>query len=61
MGLCTIEYTDFDENWACLRRDMGVGDERLPFAVAVKNGKAKFAFANYNVGSVAQLTGLLRG
>lgn len=61
MGLCTIEYTDFDENWTCLRRDMGVGDERLPFAVAVKNGKAKFAFANYNVGSVAQLTGLLRG
>ena len=34
-GLCSIEYTDFDENWASLRRNMGVGDERLPFAVAV--------------------------
>jgi len=26
----------------------------------VKNGKAKFAFANYNVGSVAQLVGIIK-
>jgi len=59
-GLCSIEYTDFDENWVSLRRNMGVGDERLPFATAVKNGKAKFAFANYNVGSVALICSILK-
>ena len=59
MGLCSIKYTEFDEKWRNLRREMGEGDERLPFALAVKNGRARFSFANYNVGSVKILCNIL--
>ncbi len=44
-----------------LRRAMGVGDERLPFAVAVsRRNSALFAFANYNIRTAQRLLDILR-
>lgn len=43
-----------------LRRVMGIGDLRLPLAVAVSGaGEGLFAFANYSIGSAEALTDIL--
>ena len=44
-----VQWMDEKEIYQ-LHRDMQVGDERLPFAVAIdKNGFGLYAFANYNI------------
>lgn len=44
-----------------LRRALGVGDERLPFAAAVsRRNSGLFAFANYNIRTAQRLLSILR-
>ena len=50
------QYTQIDP----LRDCMGIGDHRLPFITAAKDGIGLFSFANYNVGTVSTLLNLLK-
>ncbi len=46
---------------AQLQEAMQVGDERMPFAMAVTSGfTGQYAFANYNIGTVETLLSILR-
>lgn len=57
-GLATLQCQNFDLV-DTLRDCMGVGDHRLPFITAVRDGIGLFSFANYNVGTVKTLLNLL--
>lgn len=57
-GLATLQHHNFDLV-DMLRDRMGIGDHRLPFITAVRDGIGLFSFANYNVGTVKTLLNLL--
>jgi transglutaminase-like putative cysteine protease len=49
------------EYLARLHQEMNVGDERLPFALAVAQGfLGRYAFANYNIGTAKTLLSILK-
>ncbi|MDO4296159.1 MAG: transglutaminase-like domain-containing protein [bacterium] len=55
--ICRVQGT---EDRVKLLECMGVGDERLPFSLAVgEDGKGKFAFANYNIKTAHTLLRIL--
>lgn len=58
-GIAVKKEAPFDESWMGLRRDMGEGDRRLPYALAAIDGRAKASFAGYNVGTVPLLIKVL--
>ena len=50
-----FNYAEFTHEWDVLRKSMEIGDFRLPFITAVKDGIGLYSFANYNVGTVKQI------
>lgn len=51
-NLAKYNVTEFNSSWKQFRKDMHIGDLRLPFITATKEGKGLYSFANYNVGTV---------
>lgn len=51
-NLAKYNAAEFNSSWKQFRKDMHIGDLRLPFITAINNGKGLYSFANYNVGTV---------
>jgi len=51
-NLAKYNVTEFNSTWKQFRKDMHIGDLRLPFITAINDGKGLYSFANYNVGTV---------
>lgn len=51
-NLAKYNVAEFNSSWKQFRKDMHIGDLRLPFITATNDGKGLYSFANYNVGTV---------
>ncbi len=51
-NLAKYKVSEFNNSWKQFRKDMHIGDLRLPLITATKDGKGLYSFANYNVGTV---------
>lgn len=57
---CKVVSMPQTDTPAYLRHEMGIGDRRLPLAIAInRRYEGLFAFANYNIGSAEALTDIL--
>ncbi len=58
-NLAKYKVSKFNYDWKQFRRDMHIGDLRLPFITAIYKSKGLYSFANYNVGTVEMLLKIL--
>lgn len=56
----TVITSKFTKDFSDFRKNMHIGDLRLPFITAAYNGKGLYSFANYNVGTVELLLNIFR-
>ncbi len=54
-NLAKYNISEFNNSWKQFRKDMHIGDLRLPFITATMDKKGLYSFANYNVGTVDML------